>query len=124
MSYATIEDVEKRLGYDITEEDQPLIQAFLDDYSLFLGTVIEGNSLTPSDEILKTITARHAVTYIKRSEIEGLSALTEAVGDTSRTQSFTTSGDSSSLFWLSKGDKQLLGLGNGGRFITFEVEVC
>lgn len=118
MAYASITDVEARGGVVFNEDDASIVNAFIEDFSLYLDITIEqaGKTIAQIDpKILKVITSRRALDYILYSTKSGVSSRTQAVGDISETVSYESANrDIDDFLYLTPREKQLIGLSNSG----------
>lgn len=118
MAYASIEDVEARGGVVFNEDDASIVNAFIEDFSLYLDIIIEQAGKEPTQidpKILKVITSRRALDYILYSTKSGVSSRTQSVGDISETVSYESANrDIDDFLYLTPREKQLIGLSNSG----------
>lgn len=118
MAYASITDVEARGGVVFNEDDASIVNAFIEDFSLYLDITIEqaGKTIAQIDpKILKVITSRRALDYIFYSTKSGVSSRTQSVGDISETVSYESANrDIDDFLYLTPREKQLIGLSNSG----------
>ena len=118
MAYASITDVEARGGVVFNEDDASIVNAFIEDFSLYLDITIEQAGKEPTQidpKILKVITSRRALDYILYSTKSGVSSRTQAVGDISETVSYESANrDIDDFLYLTPREKQLIGLSNSG----------
>lgn len=123
MAYASIQDVEARGGVVFDEDDTSVVEAFISDFSEYIDEDFELAGKTPTEtnlKTLKTIVARRALDYFLYAGKNGVSSLTESVGDTSQTVSYESSSvNSDDFLYLTARDKMRLGLNKNGGFVSW-----
>lgn len=123
MAYIDIADVERRLGLVLNQSEAERLQAFLDDYKVFLDATLRAHKKNPEDmdaAIIKLVVAKHAVNYVLTADLTpGISSISRASGDTSESMGIRS--DITDRLILTNKDKELLGL-NGIEFFSIQME--
>lgn len=111
MAYATVQDVQARIDYTLTESQEGICENLLDDAAVLIDSYRSG----ASDEVKGTVSCRMVI----RALNAGSSSATVPVGATQGSmsalgysQSWTISGGTVGELYISKTEKQLLGVGN------------
>ena len=123
MAYATTEDVQARMMRDMSEKEQEVCSAFLDD----VAVLIDNYSSEASDDAKKVVSCR---AVIRAMGNEGPSAVPIGASQGSMSgfgyaQSWTMGGGSAGEVYLSKAEKQMLGAGNKiGSYSPVQELIC
>lgn len=124
-TYATIADVEARLGYELTVEETEKLEAFLEDFSLIIDSAYIAKNRDPllvDARLLKLVTARRGVDFILTSELlPGQTAFSETVADRSISGSVSSSAAFASSMTLTKEERRILGLGRGASIYSIQM---
>lgn len=130
MAYATIADVEARLGSVLPTSIQTAVTTFLEDYSAWLDAYLAAYSTpapVPAPANLTIVVARHGAAFALTVGREGgpnAQSLSQTVGDTTQYIAFRgTSGPDPLGFFLTSADMLLLGLGGLNRIRSIRM-VC
>ena len=111
MAYATTDDIEARLGRELTETEEDVCSVLLDDAAV----IIDAAALSASDAAKKVVSCRMVLRTIGGGDQAGVpvgatQGSTTALG---YSQSWTISGGGSSgELYLSKTDRRILGCGD------------
>lgn len=109
MAYATTEDIEIRIGRELTEEEAGICSASLDDAALIIDSY---NSEADAD-IKKTVSCRMVIRTLDTTSDIPLGASQGSMAGLGYSQSWTIgSGGGVGELYLSKLEKKLLGVGN------------
>lgn len=109
MAYATVEDIEKRIGRDLSESEEETAETLLDD----AGIYIDATSTVASDEIKKIVSCNMVIRALGSGDSDiPLGATQGSISALGYSQSWTVSNGSYGELYLSKTDKKLLGLSN------------
>lgn len=109
MSYATYEDVQNRIGRELSDSEQSLCTTLLDD----AGTIIDSYNMDASDENKKIVSCRMVIRIISAGPSDvPIGATQGSMGGLGYTQSWTISNGASGEMYLSRLDKKLLGVNN------------
>lgn len=106
MAYATVEEVERGFR-DLTESEQAVCSALLDEAAVIIDAYAEGAGLEK-----KKVASCRMVRRTMASEGVPLGATQGSVAAGGYSQSWTISGGAAGELYLSKLDKRLLGIGN------------
>jgi hypothetical protein len=121
MPYATVSDVEARLGDVFNEDVSRRIGLYLSDFSIYLDTVLPMFGITVSlvnPEVLKMIVAQRGATYYFTMDLDPtVSARSEGTADTNES---TTYRGPARKFSLDTDEKDMLGL-NKRKISTIEI---
>lgn len=124
MAYATVKDVEDRLGYSLDEAGSKSLELFLEDFSESLDFAVESAGYQPADiaASLKTaLTARRGMRYAQIYDVDPtVASYSKTVGDNSTSQS-NRAYNVEDLLDLSRSDFKRLGL-RTFKFSSFERE--
>lgn len=114
MAYATVEDVQARITYELTESQQELCGTLLDDAAVLIDTY----SNKATDDVKKVVSCRIVIRALGDPADESLASVPVGATQGSMSalgysQSWTlgSSGSAGELY-LSKADRRLLGIGN------------
>jgi hypothetical protein len=115
MAYATLGEVEARLGFTLNESEAQAVTYFLEDLSTFIDVLFEQQGITPSATQLDRaglVVARKARDWYlgASSRQAGVTSQTETVGDTSVSITYSESVTEDAFRSLSTQDKIMLGL--------------
>jgi hypothetical protein len=109
MSYATWQDVQDRLGRDLSESEQEQVTILLDD----AGVIIDSFNPNADADAKKVVSCRMVIRAIGDTEDIPIGATQGTMSALGYSQSFTMGGGSSvGELYLAKLDKQVLGYGN------------
>ena len=110
MGYATYEDVEARLGRQLTESEQAQCETYLEDAAVIIDTY---NADADADN-KKVVSCRMVMRVMGSGEDIGvpMGATQGSMSGLGYAQSWTISNGASGEIYLSKTDKQLLGYAN------------
>lgn len=111
MAYATADDVAARLGRDLTEAEEDLVDVQLDDAAVIIDSVAPGASA----DAKKVVSCRMVLRTIGGETPSGvpMGATQGSMSGLGYSQSWTISGGGSTgELYLSKVDKRILGAGN------------
>lgn len=108
MAYATILDIETRIGRELTETEETQVTALLDDAAVIIDA-FNANAAADKKEV---VSCRMVIRAVSDSEGVPVGATQGSMGALGYTQSWTISNGSTGELYLSKLDKQLLGIGN------------
>ena len=111
MAYATVQDVQARLSYTMTQAQQELCGVLLDDAAVMIDAV----ALNASNDAKKVVSCRMVIRAMGDGSSDGvpLGATQGSMSALGYTQSWTIgSGGGSGELYLGKADRQLLGLSN------------
>lgn len=110
-AYATVADVQARLLYSLSEDQQDLCSVLLDDAAV----LIDAAALSASADAKKVVSCRMVIRALDDGSGNGvpLGATQGSMSALGYSQSWTIgSGGSAGELYLGKSDRQLLGLGN------------
>lgn len=117
MAYATVQDVEARLGFILDQDEAQKLEVFLEDFTVYLDARFEDKNIDPTKinaALIKMIVARKGATFALQGETEvpyGASSYSVTSGDTSTSIQMTGSGGSSyGNFSLTRQEEILLKL--------------
>lgn len=126
IPYATVEDVEKRLGYELDLEESKQLEAFLTDFSLIIESAYATKGKDPESvdaRLLQLVVARRGVDYILTADLlPGQTAFSETVADRSISGSVSTSAAFASTMSLTKEEKRILGLGRSSAIYSIQMQ--
>ena len=111
MAYATVQDVQARLSYTMTQAQQELCGVLLDDAAVMIDAV----ALNASNDAKKVVSCRMVIRSMDDGSGDGvpLGATQGSMSALGYTQSWTIgSGGGSGELYIGKSDRQLLGLSN------------
>lgn len=113
MAYATIQDVQARMGRDLTGEEQTQCLTLLDDAAVIIDRFAGENA---SEDAKKLVSCRMVIRALGDGGESGIpaGATQGSMSGLGYAQSWTfgSAGGSSGELYLSKIEKQLLGAGN------------
>lgn len=114
MAYATVEDVQARITYELTESQQELCGTLLEDAAVLIDTY----SNKATDDVKKVVSCRIVIRALGDPADNSLASVPIGATQGSMSalgysQSWTlgSSGSAGELY-LSKADRRLLGIGN------------
>ena len=111
-AYATIEDVQARMGRQLTETEEQTCPVLLDDAAV----LIDAAALNASDEAKKVVSCRMVIRALGDGGDAGgvpMGATQGSMSALGYSQSWTIgSGGATGELYLGKTDRQILGLGN------------
>ena len=110
MAYATVEDVQARMSRTMSESEQAICATMLDDAAVIIDTF---NAEAAADN-KKIVSCRMVIRQMGDGSDAGapIGATQGSMSGLGYSQSWTMSNGSTGEMYLSKLDKQLLGLGN------------
>lgn len=108
MAYATVLDIETRIGRELTETEETQVTALLDDAAVMIDA-FNANAAADKKEV---VSCRMVIRAIGDSEGVPVGATQGSMGALGYTQSWSISNGSTGELYLSKLDKQLLSIGN------------
>lgn len=110
MTYATIEDIQNRIGRELSETEITKATTLMEDAAVIIDSY---NSEAPADA-KKVVTCRMVVKAIGDGTIQDvpLGATQGSVSALGYSQSWSIGGGGYGDLYLSKLDKKLLGIGN------------
>ena len=111
MAYATVEDVEKRITRELTEDEESVCSVLLDD----AGIIIDAFNASASADIKNTVSCRMVIRALGDGDTSGfpLGASQGSMSGLSYSQSWTMGeGGGVGELYLSKLEKELLGYSN------------
>lgn len=113
MAYATVEDVQARINFEMTEEQEALCATLLDD----AATLIDSCNSNASADVKKVVSCRIVIRSIPNPSDSSLASIPIGATQGSMSalgysQSWTLGAGSVGELYLSKTDKHLLGIGN------------
>jgi hypothetical protein len=124
MAYASVTDVEARLGFAVQSGEAQSLEVFLSDFSIYVDSLFAEKGITIPDsklELLKVFIAQKGVNhYFSGDLIPGASTMTNTSGDTSSSVSFSAAVAANIFqkFSLTSEEKRLLGLSKA-KIVTF-----
>lgn len=111
-AYATIEDVQARMGRDLSQTEENTCSVLLDDAAV----LIDAAALNASDEAKKVVSCRMVIRALGDGGDAGgvpMGATQGSMSALGYSQSWTIgSGGATGELYLGKTDRQILGLGN------------
>lgn len=124
MAYASVSDVQDRLTRELSQEEQSVCQKLLDDAAV----IIDAFHSTASDDIKATVSCRMVMRAIGDGSATGipLGATQGSQSALGYSQSWTISSGASGELYLSKIEKQLLGISGNkiGSYSPVEELTC
>lgn len=110
MAYATIQDVQARLTYTMSESEQTMCATMLDDAAV----IIDSFNADASEDVKKLVSCRVVIRQMGESEssVVPIGATQGSMSGLGYSQSWTLGSGASGELYLSKLDKQMLGYGN------------
>ena len=110
MAYATVEDVQARMSRQMSESEQAICSTMLDDAAVIIDLF---NEAAASDKKL-IVSCRMVIRQLGDGSDSGvpIGATQGSMSGLGYSQSWTLSNGSTGEMYLSKLDKQLLGVGN------------
>lgn len=120
MAYATVEDVQARLGRELSTEEQETVSISLDDAAI----IIDAFAPNAAADAKKVVSCRMVIRSMGSNDVP-IGATQGSMSGLGYSQSWTISGGANGELYLSKLDKNLLGMGNNiGSYSPVEVLVC
>ena len=111
MAYATVADVQQRLTYTMSADQQRVCAALLDDVAILIDTY--------NDEVLEDVAKTISCRVVARALGDGSTDANIPVGATQGTvsalgysQSWTIGGGAAGEIYLTRAEKRMLGVGN------------
>lgn len=110
MAYATIEDIQARMTRQMSETEQAVCASMLDDAAV----IIDSFNADASEDTKTIVSCRMVMRQLGDGNDAGIpiGATQGSMSGLGYSQSWTVSGGTAGEVYLSKLDKQLLGLGN------------
>lgn len=110
MAYATVEDVQARMTRELSESEQAICSTMLDD----AGVIIDSFNKDASEDAKKIVSCRMVIRQLGDGTDSGvpIGATQGSMSGLGYSQSWTISSGTVGEVYLSKLDKQLLGVGN------------
>lgn len=110
MAYATVEDVQARMSRQMSESEQAICATMLDDAAV----MIDAFAVNASDDKKQIVSCRMVIRQLGDGSDAGIpiGATQGSMSGLGYSQSWTLSNGSTGEMYLSKLDKQLLGIGN------------
>lgn len=110
MAYATVEDVQARMSRTMSASEQAICATDLDDAAV----IIDAFNASASDDKKKIVSCRMVIRQLGDGNDAGvpIGATQGSMSGLGYAQSWTLSNGSTGEMYLSKLDKQLLGVGN------------
>ena len=108
MAYATISDIESRIGRELTETEETQCTSFLDDAAV----IIDAYNADAAADKKQIVSCRMVIRTIGVDDGVPVGATQGSMGALGYSQSWTISNGSTGELYLSKLEKQLLGVGN------------
>lgn len=109
MSYATVEDVQKRMLHTMTADEQAVCETYLEDAAVYLDTIAPD----ANDNAKKIVSCNICARLFGVAVDIPVGATQGSMSGLGYAQSWTISGGGSTgEIYLSKWDKRLLGIGN------------
>ncbi|MDR1954289.1 MAG: phage Gp19/Gp15/Gp42 family protein [Clostridiales Family XIII bacterium] len=108
-AYATVSDIEERLGRNLTDIEKGKAEAFIDDATIYMATQANIADPPPTEktELLKSICCA-VVLRAFQVPVFGVASVQQTAGPYSENLSFANpSGD----LYLTSGEKKMLGIG-------------
>ena len=109
MAYAEVSDVQARMSRDLTAEEQTLAATLLDDAAV----LIDSYNSSAGDDAKKIVSCRMVIRTLGDGEADiPIGATQGSMSGLGYSQSWTIGNGSAGELWLSKLERQMLGLGN------------
>ena len=110
MAYATVEDVQARMTRQMSESEQAICSTMLDDAAVIIDSFNE----SASEDKKQIVSCRMVIRQIGDGSDAGvpIGATQGSMSGLGYSQSWTLSSGATGEMYLSKLDKQLLGVGN------------
>lgn len=110
MAYATVEDVQARMTRQMSESEQAICSTMLDDAAIIIDSFNE----MASDDKKQIVSCRMVIRQLGDGDDIGvpIGATQGSMSGLGYSQSWTLSSGATGEMYLSKLDKQLLGVGN------------
>lgn len=110
MAYATIEDIQARMTRQMSETEQAVCASMLDDAAV----IIDSFNADASEDKKTIVSCRMVIRQLGDGNDAGIpiGATQGSMSGLGYSQSWTVTGGSTGEMYLSKLDKQLLGIGN------------
>lgn len=110
MAYATVEDVQARMSRTMSDSEQAICSTMLDDAAI----IIDAFNKAASDDKKQIVSCRMVIRQLGDGTDAGvpIGATQGSMAGLGYSQSWTVSGGTTGEMYLSKLDKQLLGIGN------------
>ena len=109
-TYATTDDIEARLGRELTETEEDVCDALLEDAAV----IIDATAPNAAADAKKVVSCRMVLRVIGAEAQAGvpMGATQGSMSALGYSQSWTISGGASGELYLSKADRRILGAGN------------
>lgn len=124
MAYATVQDVENRLGYTIDAAEEVSLEIFLDDASDSLDLALEAMGIDPStiqDSRKTSVVASKGVAYVYQIGVDPTIASHSQAADTNSESVSYRSVAQEKLYELSRSELKRLGVSTF-RFSSFAYD--
>lgn len=110
MAYASVEDVQARMSRTLSESEQALCATLLDDAAI----IIDAYNAAASESVKQVVSCRMVIRQLGNGEDIDIpiGATQGSMSGLGYSQSWTVGNGSTGEMYLSKLDKQLLGVGN------------
>lgn len=122
-AYASVNDIEERLTRTLSEQEKTVCALLLVD----AATIIDAVAFTAPEAAKKTVSCRMVLRSLGDGTSTGIpmGATQGSMSALGYTQSWTMSGGGSGELYLSKTDRQLLGVGNRiGSYSPIQADGC
>ena len=109
-AYATVSDVQARMTRSLSETEQTVCAALLDDATAMINAVCKN----PDVDAAKVVACRMVIRALGDGSLSGypIGASQGSMSGLGYSQSWTVSGGSTGELYIGKADRQLLGLSN------------
>lgn len=126
IPYATVEDVEARIGYELDVDESRKVESFLNDFSLSLEALFLMKGKSPDDvdlRLLNLVVARRGADYALMGDLlPGQTSFTETVADRSISGSVSAGyANASSSMQLTPWELKTLGLGSRASIYSIQM---
>lgn len=110
MAYASVQDVQARMSRTLSESERALCATLLDDAAI----IIDAYNAAASENVKQVVSCRMVIRQLGNGEATEIpiGATQGSMSGLGYSQSWTVSNGSTGEMYLSKLDKQLLGVGN------------
>lgn len=119
MAFADVSDLEARWR-ELTDEEQERATVLLDDASAMLSALVEVDDTDEQQaELLKIVTCNMVRRAMSASAVDGITQAAQTIGSTSVSVGFANPDGG---FYLTKTDKQMLGISASGRYRSIQAQ--
>lgn len=110
MAYATVEDIQSRMTRSLTDEEQDVCSALLEDADI----LIDSCNYLAADDAKRAVACRMVIRSLASGDYSGIpaGATQGSMSGLGYSQSWTISSGSVGELYLSKTDRKMLGAGN------------